>query len=302
MTDLRQPAMEEGAQEVSSGTPHRGNEFLRRSIARSLHVEKRRATLEHAVEFEIVPRLLLAHQSQAQARNAPTSATGVELTVEIKAFADMILGRDEDAARTRIQSLRAQGIAMETIYLGLLSPAARYLKYQWIEDERDFAEVALGFWKLQQLLRELGTAFCSDGRKPTGLRVLLTTGPGEPQDLGYLMFGLVLAGQFFRRSGWDAWIEPVPGARELTATVQKEWFDVVALTVGAEKRLDELAAAIKLVRKESLNRSLGILVCGQMFVEHPELVLLVGGDMPAAGPGDAADLAQALVRAIASRD
>ncbi len=100
----------------------------------------------------------------------------------------------------------------------------------------------------------------------------------------------------------DAWIEPGPEASELTATIQSEWFDVVEIMASGEKRLDELAATIKMVRKASLNRSLGVLVCGQTFVEHPELVLLVGGDMPAADPRDAANEAQTLVRAIANSE
>ena len=191
---------------------------------------------------------------------------------------------------------------LEKIYLELLSPTARYLKYQWLEDQRDFADVTLGLWRLQQLLREFSSAFRDDRQRATGLRALLTRGPNEPHDLGYLMFGLVLLGEFFRRGGWDAWIEPGPEASELTATIQSEWFDVVEFMASGEKRLDELAATIKMVRKASLNQSLGVLVCGQAFVEHPELVLLVGGDMPAADPRDAANEAQNLVRAIAKRE
>jgi hypothetical protein len=157
-------------------------------------------------------------------------------------------------------------------------------------------------WRLQQLLREFSAAFRAEAGPSTGLRSLLTPGPGEAHDLGYLMFGLVLLGEFFRRDGWDAWIEPAPEARALSSVIHNEWFDVVEFMVSGEKRLDELAASIKMVRKASLNRSLGVLVCGQAFVEHPELVLLVGGDMSTADPRDAAHQANSLVRAIASRE
>jgi hypothetical protein len=300
MADLRQPVMDVIAQSVRSEAPvDPGRELLRFSFARSLEAERRKATFEKTVEFEIVPRLLLAHKEQR-----PDPASRLDYPNEIKAFADLVLGRSEDAAGAHIQALREQGVPLEAIYLRLLSPTARYLKYQWLEDERDFAEVTLGLWRLQQLLRQFAVEFRSAGtdKKATGLRALLTPGPTETHDLGYLMFGLVMLGEFFRRDGWEAWIEPAPGASELSATIHNEWFDVVEFMVGGQKRLDELAATIKMVRKASLNQSLGVLLCGQMFVEHPELVLLVGGDMPAADPRDAANQAQNLVRAIASRE
>jgi hypothetical protein len=309
MADLGQPVMRAVSHEVHSDAVDRGHEFLRISVARALRAESRareaeksKAVLEHAVEFEIVPRLVLAHQTQTPkpAESAASSRTG--FPQEIKAFAELVLGRSEDAAGAHIQSLRQQGVPLEAIYINLLSPTARYLKYQWLEDERDFADVTLGLWRLQQLLRQFSAEFRSQGQNASGLRALLAPGPSEPHDLGYLMFGLVMLGEFFRRGGWDAWVEPAPKAPELAETIHNEWFDVVEFMVSGQKRLDELAATIKLVRKASLNQSLGVLVCGQMFVEHPELVLLVGGDIPAADPRDAADQAQSLVRAIAQRE
>ena len=305
MADLRQPVMEVVSHDVTPEAPDRGHEFLRFSIGRSLQVdrkEKRKASLERAVEFEIVPRLVLAHQNHVKAQSQAGAVSKLDYSNEIKEFAELVLGRSDDAAAAHIQSIRQTGVPLETIYLKLLSPTARYLKYQWLEDERDFADVTLGLWRLQQLLRDFSAAFRSENQKASGLRALLAPGPTEPHDLGYLMFGLVLLGEFFRRDGWDAWIEPAPAVRELSATIHNEWFDVVEFMVSGQKRLDELAATIKMVRKASLNQSLGVLVCGQMFVEHPELVLLVGGDMPAADPREAAKEAQNLVRAIASRE
>jgi MerR family transcriptional regulator, light-induced transcriptional regulator len=298
MSDLRPPLMGEVAHDVSPGLPDRGHEVLRLAVARSLEREKRRATVKSAVEFEVVPRLLLAHPTGG----AVGPRLNFDFPNEIKSFAETVLGFSEDAAGAHIQGLHDQGIPLEAIYLKLIAPTARYLKYQWLEDERDFAEVTLALCRLQQLLRQFSTAFRGNYPQATGLRALLTAGPSEPHDLGYLVFGLVLLGEFFRRDGWDAWIEPAPKAGELSAIIHNEWFDVVEFMVSGEKRLDELAATIKAIRKASLNKSLGVLVCGQTFVEHPELVLLVGGDGPAADPRDAASQAEKLVRMIASRE
>jgi MerR family transcriptional regulator, light-induced transcriptional regulator len=298
MSDLRSRSMGEVAYDVGSGLPDCGHEVLGFSVARSLEREKGRATVKRAVEFEVVPRLLLAHPSGSSFG----PSLNLDFPSEITAFAETVLGCSEDAAGAHIQGLHDQGVSLETIYLKLIAPAARYLKYQWLEDERDFAEVTLALCRLQQLLRHFSTAFRGNHQQVTGLRALLTAGPSEPHDLGYPVFGLVLLGEFFRRDGWDAWIEPAPKAGELSTLIHNEWFDVVELMVSGEKRLDELAASIKAIRKASLNKSLGVLVCGQTFVEHPELVLLVGGDGPAADPRDAASQAEKLVRMIASRE
>jgi MerR family transcriptional regulator, light-induced transcriptional regulator len=298
MSDLRPPLMGEVAQDVSSGLPDCGHEVLRLAIARSLERERRRVNVKRAVEFEIVPRLLLAHPSGGSL----SPSLNLDFPNEIKGFAETVLGRSEDAAGAYIQGLHDQGVPLEAIYLKLIAPTARYLQYQWLEDERDFAEVTLAQCRLQQLLRQFSTAFRGDHPHATGLRALLAAGPGELHDLGYPVFGLVLLGEFFRRDGWDAWIEPAPKAGELSTLIHNEWFDVVEFMVSGEKRLDELASTIKAIRKASLNKSLGVLVCGQTFVEHPELVLLVGGDGPAADPRDAASQAEKLVRMIASRE
>ena len=61
-------------------------------------------------------------------------------------------------------------------------------------------------------------------------------------------------------------------------TVRTQWFDVVEFFASSDKKLDALAANIRLIRRESANRKIGVIVCGPAFTERPELVLLVGGD------------------------
>ncbi len=310
MTDLRRPVMEVFSNDFEADGREAGRELLRFSVRRAFEADAAAGstvTLERAMEFEIVPRLVLARRNHdranaAQARPGVPTPARLDSPDEVKAFAELVLAPSEDAAAARVQSLLSAGVPLERIYLTLLHPAARYLKYQWLEDERDFADVTLGLWRLQQLLRTFSAAFRNEHQRASGLRALLAPGPSEPHDLGYLMFGLVLLGEFFRRDGWDAFVEPSPAFRELSDTIHNEWFDVVEFMVSGRKRLDELAATIKTIRKASLNQSVGVLVCGQLFVEHPELVLLVGGDMIAADPKDAAKDAQQLVRTIASRE
>jgi MerR family transcriptional regulator, light-induced transcriptional regulator len=302
VADAGQPEMEQVSQGVGLHSPRRGDSLLRRSVPKALQVEKPKLSVQRTVEFEIVPRLVFAHRNKPQLmeRANPAAIEPIEPN-EVGAFAELVLGTSPDAAGAHVQALVKKGVPLETIYLKLIAPAARHLKYKWLEDERDFAEVTLGLWRLQQVLREFSAAFRNKPQSATGLRALLIPGPSDPQDLGHVMFGLILLGEFFRRDGWDTWIEPKPRSRELSETIRNEWFDVVEFLADGESRLDELASSINAVRAASLNRSLGIIVCGPRFFEHPELVLLVGGDVPAADPEDGVSQAQNLVGAIASR-
>jgi len=236
----------------------------------------RGTTLSHlsrTVEVEIIPRLVMAHGNAVQHTDA------VQTAGEIAEFAEMILGPENHRATEMVQAHRDRGVPLETIYLDLLVPVARHLRLLWTNDEWGFADVTLALWRLQQLLREFSPAFCADAAlRSGGLRALLSPAPGEKHDIGHMMFGLVLAGEFFRRDGWDTWIEPDPASPAFIDTIRTQWFDVVEFFANSDKKLDELATNIRTVRRDALNRNIGVMVCGPAFTERPELVLLVGGD------------------------
>ena len=232
--------------------------------------------LSRTVEVEIIPRLVMAHGNALQQIAPSNSAAHGD---EVASFAELVLGTESHRAAEFIQSCRERGVSLETIYLDLMVPAARHLRHAWMNDEWDFADVTLALWRMQQLLREFSPAFCADATvKSAGLRALLTPAPGEKQDIGHMMFGLVLAGEFFRRDGWNTWIEPDPASAAFIETIRTQWFDVVEFFASNDKKLEDLATNIRMVRRESSNRNIGVMVCGPAFTERPELVLLVGGD------------------------
>jgi len=232
--------------------------------------------LSRTVEVEIIPRLVMAHGKAVQPI-AQSNIGGDDGGVA--GFAELVLGTESHRAAELVQSYRDQGVPLETIYLELMVPAARHLRHLWMNDEWDFADVTLALWRMQQLLRDFSPAFCADAAfRSAGLRALLTPGSGQKHDIGHMMFGLVLAGEFFRRDGWDTWIEPDPASAAFIETIRTQWFDVVEFFASNDKKLDDLATNIRMVRRESSNRNIGIMVCGPAFTERPELVLLVGGD------------------------
>lgn len=233
--------------------------------------------LSRTIEAEIIPRLVMAHGQAPHPLNLPEVASG---EIDIPDFAELVLGRENTRATDYIQLYRDRGVSLERVYLELLVPTARHLRHLWANDERDFAEITLGLWRLQQLLRDFSPAFCADtaAKSAAGFRALLTPSPGEQHDIGHMMFGLVLAGEFFRRDGWDTWIEPDVSNVAFIETIRSQWFDVVEFFASGDKKLDDLASTIRLVRRHSPNPDIGVMVCGPAFTERPELVLLVGGD------------------------
>ena len=258
--------------------------------------------IANTVEADIIPRLVLAHRVSPAVGTAPLEDAASPFPDDVVRFAELVLNGHLDAASARVDELRALGTPLEAVYLRLLAPTAGYLRHLWREDLCDFAEEALALWRLQQILRDFSTAFRSgSAHLETGRRVLLVPSPGEKPELPYLMFGLVLVGEFFRRDGWDSWIEPDPTSREFMSTVRNQWFDVVEFLVNGDKHLDAIASSIRTIRRESPNRGLGVMLCGRAFVEHPELVLMVGGDIASSDPRQGTSQAHNLVGLLASR-
>jgi hypothetical protein len=158
--------------------------------------------LQRVVAFEILPRVIRAHGADP-AQAMPRLPAEERVSDEVKAFCNIVLSQNSDAAVQHIEALVASGRSLETIYLDLMVPCARYLRRLWDEDVCDFAAATLALWRLQQLLRDFSTAFRSLGAEHScGLRALLAPAPGEKQELSFIMFDLALIGEFFRRDGW----------------------------------------------------------------------------------------------------
>ena len=310
MADVRQSmfpddsARSEGGGHSFGDTPPQQDNLLTFRPARGRRVPSAIAIISDAVQFEVVPRLVLAHPviARPEARDVLTVPRGERASDAVRDFCTIVLSKHPEALNLRVSQLRAEGKSLEAIYLGLILPSARYLRQLWDEDLCDFAEATLAMWRLQQVLRDNSAAFRSTGAQHScGLRALLAPAPGETHDLGYLMVEIALIGEFFRRDGWDAWIEPKSAGVEFSSLVRSQWFDVVEFLVSGDKRLDALAASISAVRRDSPNQGLRVLVCGPAFVEHPELVLVVGGDVPAEDPRQGVAQARNLVGPPASR-
>jgi MerR family transcriptional regulator, light-induced transcriptional regulator len=273
-------------------------------------IQKQHSGIASTIEFEIVPRLVLAHRSGfasgASAGPGESVSSGLDGlagldwrpgTEQVAEFSQIVLSRDVADAFAFISDLRGRGTSLEAIYLDLLAPSARYLGDLWEEDLADFTAVTVGLWRLQQIVRDLGSSFVQESdQREQGRRLLLAPAMGEQHS-----FGLFMVGEFFRRAGWDVWAQGASTSDELVEIVRREWFAVIGLSVACESHLEGLASVILRLRRASRNRSVGIMVGGRAFSEHPEFVALVGADASAVDGRQACLQAESLLAMLARR-
>ena len=283
-------------QDSVSHTPPRIDTFSRegaeaaRADETREEAELRMTLLAKAIEYEIIPRLMLAHRTQHECLTLPAIQTHVVTQLDVTEFAKLVLFQDESVAQACVDAMRVRGISVETIYLDLLAPVARYLGELWEQDLCDFTEVTIGLGRLQQVLHETSAAFGQAARRPmSGRRVLLLPCPGEQHT-----FGIAMVAEFFHRAGWDVAGGPAQAGADPQDMVQREWFDVVGFSVGSESHVGALCECIRSVRKASRNPNVGIIAGGPVFVLNPEYATRIPVDAVALNGRDAPALADEL--------
>lgn len=196
----------------------------------------------------------------------------------IDRLTDLLLGHDTAQVDREVDAALAGGMAVEAIYLTLLAPIARRLGELWVADHCSFTQVAMGTMALQVTLRRLSAAQGpAAGALDPSLRILLMPAPGEQHS-----FGLVMVAEFFRRAGWQAELTAAMTDGQLAARIGADWYATAALSLAADRHIGALAARIRLLRAESRNRGIAILVGGPVFLARPGLAAELGADGTAA--------------------
>lgn len=257
----------------------------------------RKSRLDLVIEAEIIPRLMVAHSVSVgrETYQDPPLVSTLE-NVDIDDFARMVIRSDVSVAYSFIDALRAQGLELESVFLDVLTPAARRLGVMWEEDTVNFADVTVGLSKLQQILRELSpnTNTAAD-ENFTGNRALLASVPGDQHT-----FGVFMVEEFFRRAGWDVVTCVLESSEELAELVGVERFDVVGFSTSRDDLLEQLADDVRRLYRVSKNPDIRIVVGGRCFRDDPALVQKVGADGTAADGREAVSLASTLVGAVKS--
>lgn len=233
--------------------------------------------LVKTIEGEIIPRLLLSGQADSSPERKLTRVD-VPTPDDVQEFGGLILAIDYTRAYTFVEHKRAEGQSLESIIMDLLAPTASYLGELWKADRCSFTEVTVGLSRLRQMLRDLSPEFETEAPECRhGRRALLLATPGEQHT-----FGLFVVEAFFRREGWDVSGGQIDSADEIAHLVDRQWFAIAGFSLSSERFIDRLASLIRVVRRHSCNRDIGVLVGGPLFVEQPELAERVGADAFAA--------------------
>jgi len=270
--------------------------FIAPEIYQREDVVERQAKLARIVAGEILPRLLRIHAEAVP--DAPPPVLLIEALApskaDVGALADIVLGSDLEAAAAYVLVLRDRGLAMETLFIELLEPAARHLGEMWDRDECDFIDVTLGVTRLQKLLaifNETHTLPSLDSRR----QVLMAMAPGEQH-----YFGLTMVERFLQAAGWQVQTELSGNSDQIVEAARGNWFAVAGLTAGSDRQIDSLKSTIAQLRAQSQNPTIGVMVGGPMFTAKPGLAVEVGADATAPNAPAAVLIAQKLFDLAAS--
>ncbi|MFN6933998.1 MAG: B12-binding domain-containing protein [Tsuneonella sp.] len=268
---------------------HLERHYIAPDIYRRDDVAERQEKLARIVSNEIVPLLLMLHSEVVP--DAPPAVLVEALLpsrADVGGLAEIVLGSDLAAAVAYVAVLRDRGLSMETLFVELLEPTARYLGDMWEQDKCDFIDVTLGVARLQQLL-----AFYSDTHIVPALgerrSVLIAMTPGNEHS-----FGLAMVERFLLAAGWQVQPKLSGTAEDIAAAAHETWFAVVGLTMGSERQIESLRSTIAQLRDRSRNPDIGVMVGGPLFTADPALAREVGADATAPNAPAAVLVAQKL--------
>jgi methylmalonyl-CoA mutase cobalamin-binding subunit len=227
--------------------------------------------LDAALESALLPR-----------RRAAPPLTGLGPTPELEHFVELIIAGDLEQAR-EFAAQRLRRDDRQALLDELLAPAAILLGEMWDRDACDFMDVTIGVNFLERMVRHTANTLLPV--RP-GRAVLLLPAPGDQHG-----FGVSLVADGFARAGWHVTTGPGKARGPLCRLLSRQWFDVVGLSVTADRALAALPGCIHAMRRASRNPALFVLLGGHAAHSSPVALAAAGADCVAT------DLAAALAAA-----
>jgi methanogenic corrinoid protein MtbC1 len=216
---------------------------------------------------------------------------------DVAEFVRLVLGHTPSVGAAFIESMRARGTSLDTVFLQLFAPAARYLGELWQSDIYDFSEVTIALLTLHTYLRELSPEF-EQGCQPAAgaAQALLTTSPSDQHT-----FGLAILREFVQRAGWNVMTEYPNTAEQLVNMARSAPYQVIGISASCDVSIESLATLIQSIRRAAHNPDVHIMVGGRYFLQHPDVVTRVGADSTAQDGRRAVRLLSSLLDTIAMR-
>lgn len=186
----------------------------------------------------------------------------------VHTLTEFVLERRMRAALELLQSRLEGGVPIESLLRDYLAPTAQHLGSLWNEDRVTFTEVTVGVGRLQDLQRELDGHLAPVNLLPEAPRALLATVPGEQH-----AFGVSMAAALLHRRGWEVSGTPSNRDGDLLKAASQGWFEVIGLSLGAERNVPTIGPLVQRLRNASMNGNVRIVLGGRLATEQPELIL-----------------------------
>ena len=251
-----------------------------------------KTSLLSVIESQIIPRLLDAHPSVKaldleQAQGDLVAASEQDMLD----FAQACLATDSQAVFNHLDVLRDKGLGTKTVFLDVITPAARHLGDLWEQDKMDFTVVAQGLLRMHHAMRHLGYE-TQDGPQTAGdvRRIMLASAPGSQHILG-----LAMVSEFFRADHWQVVVEISTSEEALLRAVAHEWFDVIGLSVGLVEQLSAIPALIARLKSASRNPNAFVLLGGPALLQSKMDGVALAADAISVNAAEAVKLAGELL-------
>lgn len=222
-------------------------------------------SIERLVAMNVIPKLKSLGDGNPEEGAAKYSSYRRPTDDEVILFSDIAIHCDTEASLKFILMLLDRGVPIESIYLDLISPAAKFLGEMWIEDRCDFAHVTLGSSCLQRTLSLLSEKFASQRDILSNRSALVMTMPGDQHTLGPS-----LAAEFLRRYGWDVECIFPDNEDDIYAALRSQNFNMIGFSVAHEKDLNVLPNIISNVRDVAGDNGIGVLAGGGAVLDHAD--------------------------------
>ena len=118
-----------------------------------------REDLQDVIGQQLIPRLLNSHNYSERLANSEAPASSGKAIPEFNDFTEACRLGDSVRVNKIVDSLIAQGFSQESIFLDLISPAARHLGALWDSDLCSFTDVTCGLANMHHVIYRLGYEF-----------------------------------------------------------------------------------------------------------------------------------------------
>jgi len=259
----------------------KSNSLQRFSVSGSANDECKEY-LEDVIGQQLIPRLLNSHNYSERLATPNAPASSGEAIPEFNDFTEACRLGDSVRVNKIVHSLIAQGFSQESIFLELITPAARHLGALWDSDLCSFTDVTCGLANMHHVIYRLGYEF-RDGPHIKGEKsnVMMCCAPGSMH-----LLGVSIVGDLFRREGASVVIEVSSTKEELVRAVSNEWFDVIGISVAIESQLLSLKSLVQDLRKSSGNPNVKVLMGGPIFMLMDVTADMFGADVISNNPQD----------------